>query len=225
VEPIITQYRGNQIIRDFWEHYTEFPELYDRFALTSVRAVEQLDAIFGFGGHRVLNIASGTGKDTFEIARRAKRVIGLELSSTMLSFAVSRQRQLRTDNVDFVAGVAEALPFRDATFGRALSIHGAPFVGFGWEEVSARECLRVVEPGGWAAFVSAPDPSDLSPFLLPLGFEFREVDVELDYGSLDEALATWGCIRGEEAIDHLLDENTSTIRDGIGIWFRRLDQP
>jgi hypothetical protein len=88
--------------------------------------------------------------------------------------------------------------------------------------VSARECLRVVERGGWAAVVSAPDPTDLSPFLRPLGFEFRAIDLELDYGSRDGALATWGCIRGERAIDQILDENTSTITDGIGIWWRRL---
>jgi ubiquinone/menaquinone biosynthesis C-methylase UbiE len=220
VEPVISIHRGHRVIHDFWEHYTEFPDLYDRFALSSVTAVEQLDAIFGFTHQRVLNVASGTGKDTFEIARRADHVIGLEPSTTMRSYAVAMRQKLHVCNVDFVSGLAEQLPFDDATFGRALSIHAAPFVEWDWD-LSARECLRVVEPGGWVAFVSAPDPSDLSPRLSPLGFEFRQVDFELDYGTLEEALATWGCIRGEEAIDYLLMNNTSKVPDEFGIWFRR----
>jgi ubiquinone/menaquinone biosynthesis C-methylase UbiE len=218
---VTVKYRGQSIIRDFWEHYTEFPDIYDRFALSSVCAVEELDALFGFARQHVLNVASGTGKESFKIAHRSRRVIGLEASTTMLSFAVARQKALRIDNTRFVRGLAETLPFRDATFGRVLSIHGAPFVGWGYEELSARECLRVVKPGGWVAFVSTPDPSGLTPFLGPLGFDFRALDVEIDFGTLDEALATWGCIYGEEAIDHLLDEQTSKVTLGFGIWWRR----
>jgi ubiquinone/menaquinone biosynthesis C-methylase UbiE len=211
-------YRGYPIIRDFWEHYTDDPALYDRFALSSLRAVEQLDRMLGFADRRVLSIASGTGKDAFEMARRSHRVVGIELSEHMLRFAEDRRTAMKVRNVRFVRAVAETLPFRDEAFDCALSIHGAPFVGWGWEALAVREAIRTVRPGGWVAFVSAPDASILSPFVTPFGFEFTSVQVELDYGSLDEALATWGRINGEAAIDDLLARRSSRVSVGLGVW-------
>lgn len=218
---VTVKYRGQSIIRDFWEHYTEFPDIYDRFALSSVRAVEELDALFGFAGTRVLNLSSGTGKDAFEIARVANDVIGVEPDENMRAFAVRKQLAGGVTNVEFVPGVAENLSMFDGNdFDRVVSIHGVPFE---WDEegASIRESLRVLKPSGWVAFVSAPDPSDLRPIIEPFGFDFRALDVEIDFGTLDEALATWGCIYGEEAIDHLLDEQTSRVTLGFGIWWRR----
>ena len=77
---IVVGHRGYPTIRDFWEHYTEFADLYDRFALSSVRAVEEMDRLFGLAGVDVLNIGSGSGRDSFEIARRATHVVGIEPS-------------------------------------------------------------------------------------------------------------------------------------------------
>jgi hypothetical protein len=44
----------------------------------------------------------------------------------------------------------------------------------------------------------------------------------MDYGSLEEALATWGFIYGEEAIDYLLDRRTSRLTWSLRIWHREV---
>jgi hypothetical protein len=75
--------------------------------------------------------------------------------------------------------------------------------------------------GGWVAFVSAPDPSALKRIMAPFGCDLRALDVEIDYGTVDEALATWGSAYGEEAIDRLLDGQSPKVTVGLGIWFRR----
>lgn len=232
-------HRGYPTIRDFWDHYTEFADLYDRFALSSVRAVEELDRIFGFTRTRVLNIASGSGRDSFAIARRARHVVGIEPSRKMLDYAVAKMRALNIDNVDFVEGIAEDLrAFADAQFDRALSIHGAPFP---WDTDAAaiREAIRVVRPGGWVAFVSTtpgwrmphqppaadegyPLPAFLERSLQRSRFTARDALVEIDYGTVAEALATWGCIYGEDAIDYLLDRQTSVLTWSLRIWYRRV---
>lgn len=214
-------HRSHPVMRDFWERYTEFPDLYDRFAVSSVRAVQELDEMLAFTGTRVLDMASGTGRAAFEMARLANHVVGVEPNDNMRTFAIQKQRSRRVDNVEFVAGVAEDLSsFGTGVFDRVVSVHGAPFE---WDDrgVAVRESLRVVKQDGWVAFVSAPDPSGLRRTMAPFGFEFREVDVEIDFGSVEEALATWGCVHGEEAIDHLLDTQTSKVTLGFGIWYRR----
>jgi SAM-dependent methyltransferase len=228
---VTVDYRGFRLIRDFWNHYTEHPDLYDRFAIDSALVVQELDRRLGFAGRRALSIACGTGKDSFEISRLALSVVGIDMSANMLRFAAGRRRELRARNVSFVRSVAEGLPFRDGAFDCALSIHGAPFMGWGWEETSLREALRVVRPEGWVAFVSElpheamPDritPSELGlgELLEPFGFGFHRVDVEVDYGSVDEAAATWGSIYGERAVDRFLDEDTSRVVVPLGIWSR-----
>jgi len=132
-------------------------------------------------GSPVLNVASGTGRDTFEIARRADHVVGLEPSASMRAFAAQKRRVLGIDSVHFVAGVAEKLPFRQDESGCALSIHGAPFFGR-WEQWSIREWLRVVRPNGWVAFVSSPEPSHL-------GSVTNRTDRTGSYGSAAHVLA------------------------------------
>ena len=239
-------HRGYPAIRDFWEHYTEFADLYDRFALSSVKAVEELDRIFGFARARVLNIASGSGRDSFAIARSARHVIGVEPSHEMREYALEAKRRRGADNVDFVDGIAEDLrAFADAQFDRALSIHAAPFP---WDTDAAavREALRVVRAGGYVAVVSTtpgwrlehervdaaappppPGPADAAPDFLeehlrPYRFTPHDALVELDYGSVAEALATWGCIYGEDAIDYLLDRQKSVLTWSLRIWYRQV---
>ena len=105
----VVGHRGYATIRDFWEHYTEFADIYDRFALSSVKAVDELERLFGFTGTRVLNLGSGTGRDSLVIAERAREVIGIEPSPAMREYAIAKQRALGVENVEFVDGVAEDL--------------------------------------------------------------------------------------------------------------------
>jgi hypothetical protein len=51
------------------------------------------------------------------------------------------------------------------------------------------------------------------------GFAQDDVAVEIDYGSVEEAIATYGFIYGEPAIDYLLGRGTSKIN-----WSLRLCQ-
>ena len=229
-------HRGHPIIEHFWERwYRDYPELYDRFALSSVAAAHELEAMFGFQGATVLALAAGTGRDAFEIARTAARVVCVEPSASMRDLAIRRRDELGAVNTEFVDAVAEDLSaFTDASFDRVVSIHGAPFLPWDAEGLTARESLRVVRPGGHVAFVTTtpgwrmdhepaateqPMARDaLAEQLEPLGFTPRDVLVEMDYGSVDEALATWGCIYGADAIDYLLERQTSRLTWSLRIW-------
>lgn len=230
-------YRGWATIRCNWDRfYKEFPGLYDRFAVSTPLLTDEMQRIADFSGSRVLSLASGTGKDAFEIARRAEHVTGIEPWIEMRSFAIAKQERLGITNVDFVDGVAEnLLRFADASFDRVVSAHGAPFPWDGDDFV--KQCLRVVRPGGYVLFggtagsatareLGATDPprpeAQATINLLERhSFQTHARLVELDFGSVEEALATWGFIYGEAAIDYLLANPTYALEVNMVVHYRQ----
>lgn len=235
-------YRGYETIAEDWDRfYREYPHLYDRFALSSVHAVQELQAMVGFTGTRVLDVGSGTGKSTFELAKYADYVVGVEPWAEMRTFALHKQARLGIRNVAFVAGTGENLPaFDEHAFDHAVSVYGVPIL---WEDTARRRrdcdafihgCTRVVKPGGYIVVVSTtpgwtPDHlrhaktrhCTLDELLGPHGFTHRDVPVILDYGSVEEALRTYGFIYGEPAIEYLLDTRTAQLSWSIRIYYAR----
>lgn len=233
------------IDHDWDRSYKEFPGVYDRFTVSTLLLVDEMQAIADFSGTRVLCLASGTGKDAFEVARRADHVIGLEPWIEMRSFAIAKQQRLGVRNVEFVDGIAEDLSrFADGTFDRLISVHGAPFP---WDDSAfVKECLRVVRPGGHVLFGGTTDPpldalfpkptaaqargaTQLSPetpepmpLLAPFGFAKLVRPANVEYGSVEEALATYGFIHGERAIDDLLAHPRSVLGVNLVVHFQHV---
>lgn len=98
-------------------------------------------------GHRVLDVACGTGV----LARAAKRavgrdgaVVGLDVNGGMLTVA-----RAKAPGIDWQRGAAEALPFPADSFDRGVSQFGLMFFDDRCRAIS--EMLRVVRPGGTVA--------------------------------------------------------------------------
>ena len=111
-------------VGSFWAEYFEFPERYDRFALSTVRAAEIVHGLVDFRDARVLDVASGTGKNAVEHARLAKRVIGLEPKPKMRAFANNRIRSLglTIKEIQQLVDVYLSLPRGAAEAGRHLEL-------------------------------------------------------------------------------------------------------
>lgn len=95
-------------------------------------------------GDRVLDVACGTGVLTREIAVRVTgegSVAGLDPGAGMLSVAAQH-----APDIEWREGVAEALPYNDASFDAVVSQFGLMYFP---DRVGAiREMLRVLAPGG-----------------------------------------------------------------------------
>ncbi len=95
----------------------------------------------------VLEIGFGPGIAVEQVAARAASVAGIDFSRTMVSAARKRNAAaIRERRVDLRYGDASALPFGDAAFDAAYSIHSIYF----WPQPLAalREIRRVLKPGG-----------------------------------------------------------------------------
>jgi arsenite methyltransferase len=100
-------------------------------------------------GERVLDVGCGAGMDTLIAAQMVGsqgHVTGIDMTPEMLAKARAATAQLGVDNVDFVEGEIEHLPFADETFDVVISNGVIDLV----PDKSAvfSEIFRVLEPGG-----------------------------------------------------------------------------
>lgn len=113
-------------------------------------------------GHRVLDIAGGTGDLTMQFSKRVGEqgtVVLADINASMLS--VGRDRLLDKgfgSNIEFVQANAECLPFPDNHF-NAVSI------AFGLRNVTDKDkaiasMLRVLKPGGRLLILEFSKPSN-----------------------------------------------------------------
>lgn len=102
-------------------------------------------------GASVIDIGCGTGNYTHFLAERGLRLTGLDPSERMLTEARAKR-----NDVNWVTGRAEAIPFADHSFQAAtatLTLHH-------WKDLERglSECGRILQPGSrFVVFTSAPE--------------------------------------------------------------------
>jgi len=103
----------------------------------------------------VLDLACGVGDPALSIAAEVApsgRVTATDLGPGMMSLAEELARKKGLANIEFREANAESLPFADASFDVLSCRFGIMF--FPDLAKALRECLRVLKPGGRAAFVA-----------------------------------------------------------------------
>jgi demethylmenaquinone methyltransferase / 2-methoxy-6-polyprenyl-1,4-benzoquinol methylase len=103
-------------------------------------------------GHRVLDLATGTGDIAFAASDRGARVVGLDITHRMIELAMAKgsERQERQEGQEgkthFLVGDMLALPFPPASFDIVTTGYGlrnVPDLTQGIDEIG-----RVLTPGG-----------------------------------------------------------------------------
>ncbi len=137
-----------------------------------------LDEVSVSAVDRLLDVGTGPGLVAARAAARGAFVIGIDFSEDMLTEA----RRLNPE-IEFRAGAAEGLPFKDGEFDEVVGnfvLHHSSQP----DEV-LKEAFRVLRPGGRIGFTVWADPSKLEAF----GLFFAAVEehagaAELPHGPL-----------------------------------------
>jgi arsenite methyltransferase len=100
-------------------------------------------------GERVLDLGSGAGTDSLIAAQmvgEAGHVTGIDMTPQMLAKARAAAAEMGADNVDFVEGEAERLPFDDQNFDVVVSNGVIDLIPD--KDAVFAELYRVLVPGG-----------------------------------------------------------------------------
>jgi len=100
-------------------------------------------------GERVLDLGSGAGTDSLVAAQMvgpSGRVTGIDMTPEMVAKARAAAAELGVENVEFLEGEAEQLPFPDASFDVVISNGVVDLVPD--KDAVFAELFRVLEPGG-----------------------------------------------------------------------------
>jgi SAM-dependent methyltransferase len=141
----LAQFKDNQ--RKAWSTFAP-TEVYTCQPAARLVAFAQIKA-----GHRVLDVGCGTGVVALAAARTGARVTGLDLTPELLVRA-RENASITGAEIDWQEGDAEALPYEDAAFDVVVSQFGHMFAPR--PDVTTREMLRVLKPGGSIAFTTWP---------------------------------------------------------------------
>jgi SAM-dependent methyltransferase len=106
---------------------------------------------------RVLDLGCGGGHVSFAVAPHVREVVAYDLSADMLAVVAKGASDRGFKNLATERGVAEQLPFADASFDYVFSRYSAHH----WRDLDLglREAARVLKPGGTAAFVDTVAPA------------------------------------------------------------------
>jgi ubiquinone/menaquinone biosynthesis C-methylase UbiE len=152
--------------RDTWNRFAPGWKKWDGANLSMTKPVGEamLDRVDLRVGHRVLDVATGTGEPGLTAASRVGTgsVIGIDLSEAMTRIANDSARARHLDNYEARVGDACHLPFPDASFDAVVCRFGVMF--FPDPPLAVREMVRVLAPGGRLA-VSAWGPPPKNPWI------------------------------------------------------------
>jgi len=167
---------------------------------------------------RVLDLGCGAGHVSFAVAPYVGEVVACDLSAEMLDTVARAAAERGLSNVRTERGVAEELPFEDASFDLALSRYSTHH----WRDFDAglREATRVLKPGGVTGFVDAVSPG--SPLLdthLQAIEVLRDPSHVRDYARAEweAALARAGLIPGSVT--------PFRVRLEFAVWVQRMRTP
>lgn len=215
--------------------YRDYPEVYEEFGRFPYRPtlLSKLNRWFHLQEKYILDVGSGTGLSTFELASKAYRVTGLEPEPAMLDIAIQSALALGIDNVNFVCGQAEDIPMKNGTADMVTAITLASLYTEENIRAFARQAERVVRKGGWIVLVDIspgwyggnlapvilgknrrvlPEEVRRDTILTAAGYVYRDFYNMQDYGTEEHVLETYGFIFGMKAIEYIQSSHTTAIK-------------
>jgi SAM-dependent methyltransferase len=132
---------------DFDWFSARHPDLYHRFALSTVGIMQELEQLVDLSGKDVIDVGAGTGRSATAAARIAKTVAAVDIFEAVVLYGMDQARRAGLTNLNYLRGDRDLLPFASNTFDALIN---------SWAELCLPEAYRVLKPGGYLVRLGAP---------------------------------------------------------------------
>lgn len=161
-----------KIVDEEKEYYSLIKKVFDILApfydIVTIPISGVRDKVMNFtnakNGSKILDVATGTGKQAFAFAKKGCDVIGIDLSEAMLKVANKKNKY---GNMKFEVADATNLPFKDNSFdvsSVSFALHDMPLT---IREKALKEMVRVTKTKGIIVIVDYALPKNkISRFLI-----------------------------------------------------------
>lgn len=155
----IAQFKAKQ--REGWSYFKPLE------TVTTPTAAQLVRFAGVKAGQRVLDVGCGTGVVAITARREGARVSGVDLTPELLARAKEHSGVQGFEDIQWKEGDVEMLPYADGEFDVVLSQFGHMFGPR--PDVTTREMLRVLKPGGVIAFTTWPPELVIGKVLAIIG--------------------------------------------------------
>ena len=142
---------------DFLNHFFSFGiDYYWRHRLVKKMKINK--------NQNILDVATGTGDVVFKLAPMCNKVTGIDIASNMIDLAKIKNKKKKFDNVNFLVGDAENLPFDDSSFDSITISYG--YRNISDPEKALNEFNRILKHNGKLFILEFSEPTNrlVSPF-------------------------------------------------------------
>ncbi|MGD9909556.1 MAG: class I SAM-dependent methyltransferase [Candidatus Izemoplasmatales bacterium] len=238
--------RKVETIENRWDIlYNEYPEVYDEFAMVKKHPSidEVLKQHFDFKNKILLDIGSGTGDSSFPFANLCKEIIGIEIEDEMRFIGNQYAIQRKIKNISFIQGDAMDIPLKANSIDISMAITLPLFIPDDIRNY-VNEATRVTKKDGYVinvgiaplwyggeyapiilgeARITEEDTEGVTNKILcdEFGFEYFDVDMIQEYGSLDKIVSTYGFIFGSNVINYLKEHHLTSVHWRFRVHYKK----
>jgi SAM-dependent methyltransferase len=127
------------------------------------------------GPRTVLEIGFGQGRTAAELIRQGHRILGVDVSPTMVRQATARNRRAcRDGRAELVLGDGHTIAFDDHTAGAAFTAHTVYFMNE--RQKAMNEIARVLEPGGRFVMACRVADDEMPAWMDPTIYRIPTID-------------------------------------------------
>ena len=225
-----------ETIENRWDIlYRDYPEVYDEFASVSYKPkwIDVLNKWFAFKGKIVVDMGSGSGLSTFNLAKKAISVIGVEPEDAMRKLAIKNAKKRKIRNVKFVKGWAQKIPLENNSVDVVIAVTAAGHKPNSIKKF-VKESIRITKKRGLIITIDVAPKwygGELAPVicgkkrvtkvdtegvvhrvLSQHNFKYRDFYSIQNYKSLKKIIRTYGFIFGKKVIEYLKKHKKTSIK-------------
>lgn len=172
---------------------------------------------------RALDIATGAGHTALALAPRVAEVVAYDMTQPMLRETARNAAARGLTNIVTQQGIAEALPFPDASFD-IVTVRTAPH-HFADIRAALREMARVAKPGARIVVVDSTAPEDAD-----LDRQWNHIEKLRDPSHVrNHTPSEWRSMLADAGLRVTFEESSFALENGrpmdFAAWVRRMNTP